>query len=148
MCDLKVGDVNLQGNSIKVLVGKGKKERVVYFGRRSAKSLWKYLLPRLDTMQPNDQLFLVDYPNDPRPMNRKVLLHLLKRIGARAGVPNVYPHRFRHTMAINYLRNGGDVFTLQNLLGHSNLETVKRYARIAQMDCARVHQTASPVDNW
>lgn len=147
LCDIKIGDANLNGNSVKVK-GKGSKERVVYFGKRTAKAIWKHLLPRVSAMKPDDYLFLVDFPNDPRQMNRKVLGHLLKRIGERAGVPNVHPHRFRHTFSITYLRNGGDVFTLQNLLGHSDLSMVKKYARVAQMDCARVHQTASPVDNW
>lgn len=147
LCDIKVGDANLAGNSIKVK-GKGNKERIVYVGKRTAKAIWKYLLPRIETMKPEDRLFLVSYPSDPGPMDRKVLLHLLKRIGERAGVPNVYPHRFRHSFAITYLRNGGDVFTLQSLLGHSDLAMVRRYARIAQMDCERVHQTASPVDCW
>jgi len=148
LCDIKMGDVNMSGNSIKVLKGKGNKERVVYFGKRTAKAIYKYLLPSLSASKPDDYLLLVDYPRDPRPMTRQVLGHLLGRLGERAGVQDVYPHRFRHTFAINYLRNGGDVFTLQSLLGHSDLAMVRRYARVAQMDCERVHQTASPVDCW
>jgi integrase/recombinase XerD len=140
-------DVNLNNHSIKI-VGKGNKERIVFFGKRTGKALWKHLLPRLNTDQPQDYLFAVDFPRDPRKMRRGVLMHLLKRIGERAGVLGVHPHRYRHTFAITYLRNGGDVLTLQALLGHADLKMVKRYAQVAASDCARVHQAASPVDNW
>lgn len=147
LCGIKFGDINMTANSIKVL-GKGQKERLVYFGKRTSKALWKLLTPRLKDAQPEDPVFVVGPEDDPRPLTRDVLRRLLARLGERAGVANVHPHRFRHTFAITYLRNQGDLFTLQDLLGHSDMAMVKRYARIAQTDCARVHQKASPVDNW
>lgn len=147
LCDVTIGGINISGNTIKVK-GKGGKERFVYFGKRTSKAVWKYLLPRVSALKPEALFLFVGPPDDPRPMERHVLLHLVKRIGQRAGVANVYPHRFRHSFAINYLRNSGDLFTLQQILGHSDLKMVRRYANIAQTDCARVHQTASPVDNW
>jgi integrase/recombinase XerD len=147
LCDMKISDVNLTANNIKVL-GKGQKERLVYFGKRTAKALWKYLTPRMKDANDDDRVFVVGPDDDPRPMTRDVLRKLVMRIGERAGVANVYPHRFRHSFAITYLRNGGDLFTLQDLLGHSDMAMVKRYAHVAQADCARAHQKASPVDNW
>ena len=145
LCDITRDDMDMSANKIRVR-GKGDKERVVYFGKRTAKALWRYITPRLSDGE--CRLFTVGPADDPRPLPRLVLRQTLLRIGQRAGVANVYPHRFRHTFAITYLRNGGDLFTLQDLLGHSDLAMVRRYARIAQADCARAHQKASPVDNW
>jgi site-specific recombinase XerD len=51
-------------------------------------------------------------------------------------------------LLITYLHNHGDLFTLQDLLGHSDMAMVKRYARIVMTACAKAHQKASPADNW
>ena len=106
-------------------------------------------MPRLG--QPgkdNSPLFLNSKAVVDRPLNRDSLYRVLQEISTRASVKDVHPHRFRHSFAITYLRNGGDVFTLQQMLGHSDIEMVKRYAQIAQLDCASVHRKASPADNW
>ena len=81
-------------------------------------------------------------------MTRTGLYKLLARLGQRAKVKEVDCHRFRHTSAINFLRNGGDVFTLKGLLGHTDLEMVERYLELAQSDYAKAHQMVSPVDRW
>jgi integrase/recombinase XerD len=81
-------------------------------------------------------------------MTRYNLGLLLRRLGQRAGVKHVHPHRFRHTFATFYLRNGGNLLALKELLGHSDMEMVTRYAHFVQADFAADHAKASPVDNW
>lgn len=80
--------------------------------------------------------------------NRTALRLLIVRMGDRADVKGATPHRFRHTFAINFLRNGGHLFALQEMLGHSTLEMVRSYARLAELDIAIAQRRASPADNW
>ena len=68
--------------------------------------------------------------------------------GSGSSVADAHPHRFRHTFAISFLRNGGNVFALQRILGHESLEMVKRYLSLAQMDLEKAHQPARPAANW
>jgi site-specific recombinase XerD len=63
-------------------------------------------------------------------------------------VEGVHPHRFRHTFAIWFLRNGGNPLELQRILGHEKLETVLVYVRLAEVDIERAAKSASPVDGW
>ena len=80
-------------------------------------------------------------------MDRNNVRNLLATIGKNAQVANVHPHRFRHTFAIEFLRNGGNVFALKEILGHADLKSVLIYLELADkdIDAARRH---SPADNW
>ncbi len=79
---------------------------------------------------------------------RDALRQLLGALEEKVQVRKCHPHRFRHTFTITYLRSGGDLFMLKSLLGHSTLEMVEHYARIADVDVEQAHRKASPVDNW
>lgn len=73
---------------------------------------------------------------------------LMRTLGKRARVPDCGAYRFRHTFAIEYLRNGGDVFTLQYFMGHTNISTTRRYLSFITADREHAHRIASPVNNW
>lgn len=144
LCSLKVEDLDNKNNRIFVRTGKGMKERLLPFSPRTGQMIWRYLAVRKDYRQ-DDPLFVSKLN---RIIDRRKLADMFANIGRRAGIKNVHPHRFRHTFAIQYLRNGGNAYTLQAMLGHSTLETVKIYLKIAQVDIDLVHRRASPVDNW
>jgi len=57
-------------------------------------------------------------------------------------------HRFRHTFAYNFLRNGGNPIELQRLLGHEEMDTVNIYVNLAESDLQDAQRRASPANNW
>jgi integrase/recombinase XerD len=143
LCRLRVIDLDqITGELVIHPWGSGQKTkpRSVYIGKRARIETIKYLGDRVD-----GPLFITERGNA---FNRGLLRHLICRCAQRAGVKNATPHRFRHTFAIQYLRNSGDVFTLQRLLGHSSLDMVRRYLSLANADDQLAHRRASPVDNW
>lgn len=147
MCRLKIEDVILETGEVHIAPygsGQKTKSRHVYLGKAAKSILWKYLTERGETY-PDDPLFLSARN---RSMNPNSVAHLFRSLGERVGVDDVHPHRFRHTFATEYLRNGGSIETLQYLLGHSTLKMVLKYAQITSGDAANAHRKASPADRW
>ncbi len=144
LCGLKIKDADLTNKRI-VVLGKGNKERALPISARTAKTVWRYLTTERKEEPVNAPLFL---GRDGDPLNRDALLKLLVRLGEKAGVPDCHPHRFRHTFAVNFLRNGGNAFELQMALGHTTLQMVQTYLMLAQADLDAAHKRASPVEAW
>jgi integrase/recombinase XerD len=144
LCELKLTDTDLSNRRILVM-GKGKKERFIPLSPSTAQALWRYISTRPTPQDNTDRTFLTPVG---RALDRHDLLKILRRIGHRAGVADVHPHRFRHTFAITFLRNGGNAYALQEILGHSSMTMVRRYLALAQTDLEQAHRHASPVSNW
>jgi len=144
---LTMDNVNLEDGMVKVF-GKGSKERMVPIGAKVQKTLWKYL--QRHRPQPSNPLcptlFLTAAGN---PITTDRLRTIIEKYARRAGIKGVRcsPHTYRHTCAISYIRNGGDVFSLQRILGHSSLEIVRIYVNLAEADVKACHRRFSPVDN-
>jgi integrase/recombinase XerD len=150
LCALKIGALDIKTGKVIVQHGvaggaKGRKGRFVYLGKTARKSVWRYLASREDGEDADAPMFLGKFG---RPMTKDTLRQVISALGEKAGIKGVHPHRFRHTFAITYLRSGGDLFTLQSMLGHSSLDMVQYYARIAEIDVEQAHHRASPADNW
>ena len=148
LVNIDISDLDLTEGYIKIRKAKGSKERLVPVGSIVQKSLWKYInqyrpqpLTRKVTM-----LFLSEYG---LPLTKSGVQQMLRRYGRIAGVTGVRcsPHTFRHTFAKNYLLNGGDIFSLQKILGHSSLASVRIYLNLFAADLKKQHQRFSPVDN-
>ena len=142
---LKVRDVDLVSGAVTILpfeTGIKSRRREVYLSKNSRNVIWQYNASR--EIEPTSPLISTE---DGYPLERFSINKILIRVGHAAGVRGVNPHRFRHTFAIEYLRNGGDIFTLKRLLGHSSWKVVQLYLEIARADIVNAHRKASPVDN-
>jgi site-specific recombinase XerD len=135
-------DINTSNGNIRVM-GKGGKERVVRIGKVAQKSLWRYLMNR-----PRNDVEYLWLTEEGKPLSPVAVQCMVKRLKLRAGVGGTgNVHRFRHTFALNFLRVDKNVFNLQYLLGHSELEMVRRYtATLGMEDALKAHEKASPAD--
>lgn len=136
LCNLYVDDLDLKTGQVKIREGKGSKPRVVLVGKRAKEALWRWLMRKPDATT----LFCTEQGT---PLKGRVLARIIAQLGKRCGV-RCYPHRLRHTFALEYLKLGGDPYSLQYLLGHEDMTTVREYVKIAATDVADLYR--SPLD--
>jgi len=141
---LDLGDLNLQEARVRVRNGKGERERHVFAGRTLLRSLRTWLDIR-GTDQESCPLFPT---RGGERLDRRNVQRILERMSARAGFAagRVSPHRLRHSFATHYIMNGGDPFSLQRILGHSDIKTTMVYVNLAGVGLREAHAKASPVD--
>jgi len=141
---LRVGDVDLVEGRATVM-GKGARQRMVPIGRRTRQALRRVLAPR-GPLQPADPLFVADAGSA---LTAHGIQQVFRRLTRRERLSvRCSPHVLRHTFARSFLRNGGDVFSLQRILGHSprSLQVTRRYLDLDDDDLRAVHRSVSPVD--
>lgn len=144
MCALNIEDLNLVDNEVMVL-GKGRKYRMVYFSPRCKALIQQYLATRTDDEK---ALFVSDYSGMKNDINRDKHERLgksgvevmMREIGRRAGIKNVHPHRFRRTAATLALKRGMKITDVQKMLGHSDIKTTTIYAIATDDEVKREHE--------
>jgi len=141
---LTLQDVNLKEKELRIHPGKGNKARNVPFQKTCAKVLQTYMTERGNAKI--DALFI---SLENAPLHIRSIQDRMTDYGKTARITGVRvsPHTFRHTMAKMYIRNGGDPFSLQQILGHSSLEMVHTYVRLFSNEVREQHQKYSPVEH-
>ena len=138
-------DAHVEEGYLKVM-GKGNKERIVPVGATAQKMLWRYIIHfrPVPPIRVDNYLFLT---LDGKPLKPNAVKLVMKRWGKKAGVPRLHAHLCRHTFATNFLAyHCGDVFRLQQILGHTSLEMVRRYVHYASTQDLLNGRTLSPID--
>jgi integrase/recombinase XerD len=140
---LNLRDVNPVSGEIQVRKGKGGKARTVFLGSKARKAVRAYLKER-GTVYDDDALFVTD--DGEGRLHYGGLCRLVERRSADAGVPTPGLHDFRRCFAVTMLRSGVDLVRLAHLMGHSNLEVLRRYLSLCTDDIRAAHMMGSPVD--
>ncbi|MCP4605114.1 MAG: site-specific integrase, partial [Proteobacteria bacterium] len=147
MATVKIKDVNFTSGKVKVL-GKGKKERFVYLGKRALSALWLYVKEeRPEPAQVNCKFVFLTIEG--YSMDRNSIRRVLYRLSERGCEKRIHPHQLRHTSAIERLRHGMDLISVQHLLGHRDLKTTRGYLdALTDEDVEARAKRTSPGDNW
>lgn len=142
LCGLNVGDLDLVGGRARVLE-KGDRSRTILFGEMTSKALRAWLRGRPFP----DAEFVFTSLRERRRMTGFTVIQILRRLAKRAGVVGrVNPHAFRHTFAREFILNGGDIGTLSQILGHSQILVTKQfYAMFTVDELKGEHERYSPV---
>ena len=144
LTSLKVNQINYGNREIRV-VGKGDKERIVYFGEYCEEILKLYLHKfRNELLKENDNDYLLLNKDGNRLTSRGVELIIENLIKELALKHNVSPHTLRHTFATDLLNNGADLKSVQELLGHSSLSTTQIYTHITNERLRSVYLKSFP----
>lgn len=119
-----------------IVFGKGAKERTVYLNGSSCHHLKTYLLSRVD----NNPALFVSGKSPHQRLTEHGVWQLLKRLGQRAGVSDIYPHRYRHTTITNAINRGMPVQEAQIIAGHEDINTTMIYCTVSSDNVRASHK--------
>ena len=147
---LKTIEIGLNEGVVRIVSGKGGKERLVPFGAEAAEWIKKYLdeaRPQLLDIkgQPksSQSLFLARHTGEG--MTRQAFWHIIKRYAALANIHvPLSPHTLRHAFATHLLNHGADLRVVQLLLGHADISTTQIYTHVARERLKNIHQQHHP----
>jgi len=138
LCDITLDDIDFNERTIRIL-GKGKKERIVLFGKKTLENIKKYLSTRKDNTK---YLFI---SNRKKKLSRREVWYIInstfEKIALKFGV---HPHTLRHSFATHLLERGADIRVIQELLGHSSISTTSIYTNTSFKEIMKKYKNTHP----
>lgn len=147
LVSIRLPDVNMLSGYIMV-VGKGKKERVVPFHKITRKELKSYIMKYRPNLCNQDSPHL--FPKmDGDHITISSVQQYIRRLVAKAGLQGIkcHPHIFRHTFATMFLARGGSEIALMTILGHASLQTTQKYIHLQTQHIRQQHARYSPMED-
>lgn len=142
LVNIKLNDINYIDKKIKIL-GKGNKERMVMYGSRCEDLLNKYLKIRDNFLKNNNNYLLLGVKG--KKINDRIIRKMITDIVEKINLSQkVSPHTLRHTYATHMLNEGADLRSVQELLGHENLQTTTIYTHVTNERLRSVYLNTHP----
>ncbi len=131
---------DLEGNTVRVHSGKGKKDRITYVDEGTLQLVMEYLRGRKDD---NSALFI---NRRGKRLSDRHIETIVKKCAVKAGIKKkVTPHTMRHTFATHLLQNNANIVVIQNLLGHASLATTQIYTHVTDEHKKNVYENSHPL---
>ena len=144
LASLTIDNINIHTKEIRVL-GKGSKERIVFFGDYAKKYLEIYLEQSRPILQDKNKTKVLLLNNNGDPLSTRGIQMIIDNVARDASLKhNISPHVLRHTFATDLLNNGADLKSVQELLGHSSLSTTQIYTHITNERLRSVYLKTFP----
>lgn len=144
LTNLTINDIDISNKEIRVM-GKGEKERIVYFGDYAKKYLTIYLDDSRKELLNHKRTNYLLINNQGEPLSTRGVQMVIEDIVKKAALKhNISPHSLRHTFATDLLNNGADLKSVQELLGHSSLSTTQIYTHITNERLRSVYLQTFP----
>jgi integrase/recombinase XerC/integrase/recombinase XerD len=138
---INMDDFDYKTGEILIREGKGSKFRTVFLRKKARRTVRAYLRERIDD---SPAFWII---KEGERLSYWGLREIIRRHATKAGVKTPTIHSFRRAFALNMLRAGVDIFSLQKLMGHADLQVLRRYLAQTTEDIAQAHRLGSPVDN-
>lgn len=144
LVSLELKDIDFSNHEIRV-IGKGDKERIVFFGDYALKYLKMYLNRSRSILLNGKKEDILLLNKDGNPITARGIEVVIDKIVNEAALKhNISPHVIRHTFATDMLNNGADLKSVQELLGHSSLSTTQIYTHITNERLRSVYLKTFP----
>lgn len=145
LCRLTLYEVNLQERMIRVVEGKGRKDRVVPIGKVACSYLAEYIKAVRPILLGESQTPAVFITAQGKPFKTPNLRRQFRVHRDRAGLPDtITVHSLRHTCATEMLKGGASIRHVQELLGHASISTTQIYTHVVQTDLKKAHARTAP----
>lgn len=144
LVNIKLNDIDLKEKYIKIL-GKGNKERIVYFGDYAKEYLEKYIYEARDSLLKNKKSDYLLINNSGTNLSARGVELVIKNIIKETSIKsNITPHVLRHTFATHLLNEGCDILSVQELLGHESLRATQVYTHITNEGLRNIYNISHP----